>query len=95
MTSHTDDSGRSRTSISISEAKDYPEGTMKKLYRRQAAPNEFGKMPYYEFVETGEIPEVSHTYQYFNSAYPCLNEKQLAIGESTFGGRPELKSDKE
>jgi len=94
MTSHTDDSGRSRTNITVTEAKDYPQGTMKKLYRRQAAANEFGKMPFYEFVETGEIPEVSHTYQYFNSAYPCLNEKQLAIGESTFGGRPELKSDK-
>ena len=34
----------------------------------------------------GEIPEVAHTYAYLNTAYPCLNEKQLAIGETTFGG---------
>ena len=34
----------------------------------------------------GEIPQVAHTYAYLNTAYPCLNEKQLAIGETTFGG---------
>ena len=38
----------------------------------------------------GEIPEVSHTYAYLNTAYPCLNEKQLAIGETTFVGPKEL-----
>ncbi len=42
----------------------------------------------------GEIPEVEKTYAYLNTAYPCLNEKQLAIGETTFGGRRELKSEK-
>lgn len=42
----------------------------------------------------GEIPEVENTYAYLNTAYPCLNEKQLAIGETTFGGRKELKSKK-
>ncbi|MDR2835942.1 MAG: C69 family dipeptidase [Bacteroidales bacterium] len=94
MTSHSDDSGRTRTNITIEPAKNFPKGTMKKLYKRQAAQNIKGKMPKYEFVETGEIPEVEHTFKYFNSAYPCLNEKQLAIGESTFGGRDELKSDK-
>lgn len=94
MTSHSDDSGRTRTNIWVEAAKDFPKGTMKKLYKRQAAPAEKGKMPKYEFIEVGEIPEIEHTYKYFNSAYPCLNEKQLAIGESTFGGREELKSDK-
>ncbi len=42
----------------------------------------------------GEIPQVKETYAYLNTAYPCLNEKQLAIGESTIGGRKEMKSDK-
>ena len=36
---------------------------------------------------------MSHTYAYLNTAYPCINEKQLAISESTFGGRAGLKSD--
>ena len=93
MTSHTDDSGRTRTNISVEPAKDHEKGVMKVLYKRRAAASEKGKMPKYEFVKTGEIPEVEHTYKYFNSAYPCMNEYQLAIGESTFGGRNELKSD--
>jgi dipeptidase len=41
----------------------------------------------------GEIPEVPHTYRYFNVAYPAMNEKGLAIGETTFGGRRELRND--
>ncbi len=34
----------------------------------------------------GQIPEAAHTYAYLNTAYPCLNEKQLAMGETTFVG---------
>jgi len=41
----------------------------------------------------GEIPEVEKTYAYLNTAYPCLNEKQLAIGETTFGGKRELRNE--
>ena len=93
MTSHTDDSHRSRTNIWVEPAKDHQKGEMQKLYLRRWAPKVEGKMPRYENIEIGEIPQVAHTYQFFNTAYPCMNEKQLAIGESTFGGRPELKSD--
>jgi dipeptidase len=50
-------------------------------------------MPSYAFVKTGEIPQVSNTYGFINSAYPCMNQYQLGIGESTFGGRPELRSE--
>ena len=35
---------------------------------------------------TGELPEARRTYAYLNTAYPSLNEKQLAIGETTFVG---------
>jgi dipeptidase len=38
----------------------------------------------------GEIPEVEETLAYLNTAYPCLNEYQLAIGETTIGGRRQL-----
>jgi len=43
-----------------------------------------------KIVKKGEIPEVSETYSFLNTAYPCLNEKQLAIGETTIYGREEL-----
>uniref|UniRef100_UPI003217A30A dipeptidase n=1 Tax=uncultured Draconibacterium sp. TaxID=1573823 RepID=UPI003217A30A len=38
----------------------------------------------------GEIPEAKNTYAYLNTAYPCINEKQLAIGETTISGKKEL-----
>ena len=41
----------------------------------------------------GEIPQARETYAYLNTAYPCINEKQLAIGETTFGGKKELKNE--
>lgn len=93
MTSHTDDSHRTRTNILVVPAQDHPEGATVKMYKRTAAKEEYGKMSHYENTIVGEIPQVSHTYQYFSTAYPCLNEKQLGIGESTFTPRPELQSD--
>lgn len=38
----------------------------------------------------GEIPEVEQTYAFLYTAYPCMNEKNLAIGETTIEGRKEL-----
>lgn len=42
----------------------------------------------------GEIPQAKETYAYLNTAYPCFNEKQLAIGETTIGGKKELRNKK-
>jgi dipeptidase len=41
----------------------------------------------------GYIPQVERTYTYFHSAYPHMNEHQLAIAESTTSQRDELKVD--
>jgi dipeptidase len=41
----------------------------------------------------GHIPQVERTYTYFHSAYPHMNEHQLAIAESTTSQREELKID--
>ncbi|MEA3446598.1 MAG: C69 family dipeptidase, partial [Bacteroidota bacterium] len=42
----------------------------------------------------GHIPQTSKTYKYFQTAYPQMNEHQLAIGESTMSQRSELKLDR-
>jgi dipeptidase len=94
MTSHTDDSHRSRTNIYVTPAQDYEQGAKQTLYKREWAKKQLpGQMLRYDNIPVGEIPQVEHTYQFLNTAYPCVNEAQLAIGESTFGGRKELKSD--
>ncbi len=41
----------------------------------------------------GTIPQVMKTYKYFHSAYPHMNEHQLAIAESTTSQREEMKVD--
>lgn len=91
ITSHTDDSHRTRSWMDIIPAKDYKEGEVTKMYKRVKC--DTFAMPTYDHIEIGSIPQVKHTYSFINTAYPCMNEKQLAIGESTFGGREELQSD--
>ncbi len=91
ITSHTDDSHRTRSWMNIVPAAQHKKGAMLTMYKRVACDS--FKMPTYTHNPIGEIPQVLQTYQYLNTAYPSLNEKQLAIGESTFGGREELQSD--
>lgn len=91
ITSHTDDSHRTRSNVLVQPAADHKPGTLMTLYKRVAW--DTLPMPQYKDVPIGQIPQVAHTYGYINSAYACLNEHQLAIGESTFGGREELISD--
>jgi len=88
MTSHTCDSHRTRSWLDIVPAKDFKKGDMTALVKR--APDDSLAMPSYKHDIVAEIPQVEHTYGFINTAYPCINEKQLAIGESTFGGRESL-----
>lgn len=91
ITSHTDDSHRTRSWIDIRAAQRHPEGARATMYKR--LPYDSLAMPTYIHREIGSIPQESQTYGYINSAYPCMNEHQVGIGESTFGGREELQSD--
>lgn len=92
ITSHTDDSHRTRSWMNIVPAKTYNKDAKSPMYKRQKC-DSFA-MPTYSHKKIGEIPQVSQTFGFINTAYPCMNTKQLAIGESTFGGRPCLQSDK-
>ena len=87
ITSHTCD-GRYRTWMSIEPAADHRTNEQHIVYRGTMQTT--SKDDTAGVVYVGSIPEVTHTYAYLNTAYPCLNEKQLAIGESTFGGPDEL-----
>ncbi len=91
ITSHTDDSHRTRSWMDIQPAKNHKAGEVVPMFKRTQ--DNTKAMPAYKHDKIGEIPQVEHTYQFVNSAYPCMNEKQLGIGESTFGGREELQSD--
>jgi dipeptidase len=90
MTSHSCD-GNYRTWLEIFQHQKYEKGTMHPVYWGMLHTEEAWDMS--KVTKKGEIPEVEETYAFLNTAYPCLNEKQLAIGETTIYGREELVND--
>ena len=91
ITSHTCD-GRYRTWMRWEPAADHEKGEMHKVYKGTMHTEDPFDNRKVELA--GEIPQVEHTYAYLNTAYPCLNEKQLAIGETTFSGPDTLVNEK-
>jgi dipeptidase len=90
MTSHSCDSGTDRTWMTIVPHMTHKPGETAKVYyepKRTKGPTDPDRLV------AGEIPQVAETYAYLNTAYPIMNEHQLAIGETTIGSRRELKSD--
>ena len=87
MTSHSCD-GNYRTWLNIFPHQKYDKGTMHRVYAGMLHTEEEWDMS--KVTIKGEIPEAEETYAFLNTAYPCMNEKQLAIGETTIYGRKEL-----
>lgn len=90
MTSHTCDSGTDRTWINVVPRMKHTPGSECSIIldpKRTKSPND----P--EAIVAGTIPQAPETWAYINTAYPVMNEHQLAIGETTFGGKRELRSD--
>ncbi len=89
MTSHSCDSGTDRTWISLEPRMSHEPGSMATLWlepKRTTKPHDDDRIP------AGEIPQVAETYKFMDAAYPIMNEHQLAIGETTTGGKRELKT---
>jgi len=89
MTSHSCDSTSDRTWITVVPHKKHKPGDMAPVYRN---PKETTGPDDKNRLKSGDIPQVAETYAYINTAYPVMNERQLAIGETTFGGKRELRS---
>ena len=88
ITSHTCDSWY-RTWVDMVPAQKYDKDTTMAIYD--------GRM-HTEFVADqtkvtvkGEIPQVRQTYAFMDTSYPCMNEKQLGIGETTILGDATLR----
>ena len=89
MTSHTCDSWY-RTWMSIEPAQDFPRDTVTTI--REGLMHTESQKDMTGTKERGTIPQAKHTYRFLNTAYPCLNEKQLAMGETTISGRDTLQN---
>lgn len=89
ITAHSCD-GNFRTWLNIVPGKTFPKNSKDKVYYGML----HGETSWDKRGITlqGEIPQIEKTYTFLNTAYPCMNEKQLAIGETTIGGRRELNN---
>ena len=92
LTSHTDCCSECR--IQVIPGRTFPKGAMAPVTwgmvyfgsgddRRPLSLGDFGKV-------IGQIPQAERTFTYFHTGYSQMNEKQLAIGESTCSQRAEL-----
>ena len=91
ITSHTCDSWY-RTWVNMVPAESYERDTVMIIY--------YVRM-HSEFVADqtnvkikGQIPQARKTYAFLDTSYPCFNEKQLGIGETTVSGRRDLENPK-
>ena len=87
MTAHTCD-GPYRQWVNIVPHAKYPAGAKNKIFSGKMHTETPGDVKGVQ--PTGEIPQVAESYAFMNTAYPCMNEAGLAIGETTIGGRREL-----
>lgn len=89
MTAHTCDSNY-RTWVTFEQRKRYLQGETEPVYWGLLHTEESTDKR--NLVEKGRIPAISETFAYLNVAYPCMNEKQLAIGETTITGKKILEN---
>jgi dipeptidase len=87
ITSHTCD-GNYRTWMNIVPAAQYDRDTTTAIR---------DGLMHTEFIDDrsqwtvkGTVPQARATFRFLNTSYPCFNEKQLGIGETTVTGRREL-----
>ena len=87
MTAHTCD-GNYRQWATVVPRASFPAGSKTKIFSGRMHTETPGDLQ--GVIQTGEIPQAAETFAFLNTAYPCMNEAGLAIGETTIGGRREL-----
>ena len=90
ITSHTCDSWY-RTWMRWLPAVEYKSDTLVEVYTGLMHTEYPGSMDGVK-VKGKVLQKAGKTYRVLDTAYPCLNEKQLAMGETTYGGRDTLRN---
>jgi len=88
IVTHNDDSTSADFRLWIIPAQKWPEGSMRDLVIDSHNYADYGNYPkikdYGNGVLVSQIPQAPQTYAYFHSRYSFINEKGVAMGESTF-----------
>ena len=90
ITSHTCDSWY-RTWMRWLPAVEYKNDTLVEVYSGKMHTEYPGSMDGVK-VKGKVMQKAGTTYRVLDTAYPCLNEHQLAMGETTYGGRDTLRN---
>jgi dipeptidase len=89
ITSHSCD-GFYRTWMTIVPHLSHEPGSKSAIYTGKMGTN--GPLDRSKLKWMGEVPEVRETYAFLNTAYPAINEHQLAMGETTLFVKPALRN---
>jgi len=102
FTSHTNDCGYCDPRIAYVPAADHKLGDMRAVYRftlpyprlccYDRGPTYLPKAGEVAVEPIGYIPQVEHTYAYYDGVYGIMNEHQLNIGECSCGARTRGKA---
>ncbi len=97
MTTHTCDCGACDWTFRRVAAADHKPGSTRKIYHvsqyRTWPPSEGLKWDLIKKDYAGiEIPEPPHTYGYIHGSFGYMNDKQVAIGESTIGCQRKMEN---
>ena len=87
MTTHTCD-GWYDARLVVVPGQTFESGAMAPIYKNICIITRPNK----ELDKVGEIPQAGKTYTYYHIGYPFMNENQIMIGETTFGGRSEFEN---
>lgn len=89
ITSHTCDSWY-RTWVNMVPAESYDKDTVMNIYDGRMHTESVTDQTNVKIK--GQISQVRQTYAFLDTSYPCINEKQLGMGETTISGRKELQN---
>ncbi|MDW7682440.1 MAG: C69 family dipeptidase, partial [bacterium] len=90
IVAYASDSRTSRTWFNIVPRQKHKSGALCSVYKNTKLTKSPTDLSAAKFV--GNISQVAESYKYINTSYPLMNENQLMIGESTFGGRDTLRN---
>jgi dipeptidase len=98
ITTHTDDCGICDWSWRYVPPADHEPGSKRKIYKfdqvTTSPPSKGYHWSDYEHKFTGlEIDQVPHTYGYMHGMFGYINDHQVAFGESSIGGRRQLRNE--
>ncbi len=82
------------TAVAVGEFPEYESYIYPRINTTERGPG-YDTPEYPRSIPLGHIPQVPHTYAYFDGSYGIMNEHQLMFGECTDGAKTQLDPDPE